>query len=131
MSYEREPKRLPRLRPALESRRVEPRDDLRMFSYNIMRRAARQVVAEHAYQSVLRDFRENAPRYRRMLKKAGIALRDPFKVPDRPARGPYRSPVARSLAASLDRATARLDTRARPLSTRAGSRRRPPATRSR
>jgi predicted acylesterase/phospholipase RssA len=106
-----------------------PRDDLRMFSYNIMRRAARQVVAEHAYQSVLRDFRENAERYRRMLKKAGIALRDPFRVPDRPARGSYRSPVARSLAASLDRATARLDRRT--LSTRAGSRRRPPAPRSR
>jgi predicted acylesterase/phospholipase RssA len=106
-----------------------PRDDLRMFSYNIMRRAARQVVAEHAYQSVLRDFRENAPRYRRMLKKAGIALRDPFKVPDRPARGPYRSPVARSLAASLERAEARLAKRA--VSTRAGSRRRPPAPRSR
>jgi predicted acylesterase/phospholipase RssA len=105
-----------------------PRDDLRMFSYNIMRRAARRVVAEHGYRSVLQAFRQDAAGYRRMLRRAGIGLRDPASVPDLPERLPYRSPVARSLAASLDRVGARLE-RGR-LSTRARSPKRraaPPA----
>ena len=36
---------------------LEPtRDDLRMFSYNIMRYSARKVVAAHAYRSTLQSF---------------------------------------------------------------------------
>jgi predicted acylesterase/phospholipase RssA len=85
-----------------------PGDDLRMFSYNIMRYSARRVLAEHGYRSVLRFFRENAAAYGDMLKRSGIGLRDPHAVPETPAAHPYRSPLARSLAVSLDRLDSRL-----------------------
>jgi hypothetical protein len=85
-----------------------PRDDLRMFSYNIMRYGARRVLAEHGYASVLQLFRENAKSSARMLKRAGIGLRDPRAAPDVPAAHPYHSPLARSLAVSLDRLSSRL-----------------------
>jgi NTE family protein len=85
-----------------------PGDDLRMFSYNIMRYSARRVLAEHGYRSVLRFFRENESGYRDMLKRAGLGLRDPHGVPETPAAHPYRSPLARSLAVSLDRLDSRL-----------------------
>jgi predicted acylesterase/phospholipase RssA len=85
-----------------------PGDDLRMFSYNIMRYGARRVVAEHGYRSVLRFFRENEQGYRALLKRAGIGLRDPYAVPEAPVAHPYRSPLARSLAVSLDRLDSRL-----------------------
>jgi hypothetical protein len=94
-----------------------PGDDLRMFTYNIMRYSARRVVAEHGYRSVLRFFRENEQVYGALLKRAGIGLRDPRGVPEEPPAHPYRSPLARSLAVSLDRLDSRL--RERP-STRAG-----------
>ena len=79
-----------------------------MFSYNIMRYGARRIVAEHGYRSVLRLFRENEARYTRMLKRAGIGLRDPHKVQDMPEAHPYRSLLARSLGVSLDRLGSRL-----------------------
>ena len=85
-----------------------PGDDLRMFTYNIMRYSARRVVAEHGYRSVLRFFRENARAYGILLKRAGIGLRDPRGVPEAPEAHPYRSPLARSLAVSLDRLDSRL-----------------------
>jgi predicted acylesterase/phospholipase RssA len=85
-----------------------PGDDLRMFSYNIMRYSARRVVAEHGYRSVLRFFRENEGRYRDLLKRAGIGLRDPHAIPEAPPAHPYRSALARSLAVSLDRLDSRL-----------------------
>jgi predicted acylesterase/phospholipase RssA len=85
-----------------------PGDDLRMFSYNIMRYSARRVVAEHAYRSVLRFFRENESTYRRLLKRAGIGLRNPHEVAEVPPAHPYRSSLARSLAVSLDRLDSRL-----------------------
>jgi predicted acylesterase/phospholipase RssA len=85
-----------------------PRDDLRMFSYNIMRYGARRILAEHGYRSVLRFFREEEAKYARPLKRAGIRLRDPQKAPDVPEAHPYRTPLARSLAVSLDRLASRL-----------------------
>jgi len=85
-----------------------PGDDLRMFSYNIMRYGARRVVAEHGYRSVLRFFRDNEKRYREILGRAGIGLRDPSRAPEIPRPHPYRSPIARSLAVSLDRLDSRL-----------------------
>ena len=85
-----------------------PRHDLRMFNYNIMRYGARRIVAEYGYRSVLRYFREDGARHARMLKRAGIRLRDPQKVPDLPEEHPYRSTMARSLSSSLDRLGSRL-----------------------
>jgi NTE family protein len=85
-----------------------PGDDLRMFTYNIMRYSARRVVAEHGYRSVLRFFRENEASYRGLLKRAGIGLKDPHLAPETPDAHPYRSPMARSLAVSLDRLDSRL-----------------------
>ncbi len=85
-----------------------PGDDLRMFTYNIMRYSARRVVAEHGYRSVLRFFRENERAYGTLLKRAGIGLRDPREAPASPAGHPYRSSLARSLAVSLDRLETRL-----------------------
>jgi predicted acylesterase/phospholipase RssA len=106
-----------------------PRDDLRMFSYNIMNVRARRSVAVHGYRSVLRAFRENEKAWRAMLRRAGIRLKDPSLVPDTPKPSPYRSVVARALGTSLDRLDAGLARR--PLSTRAGSRKRPRALRAR
>jgi NTE family protein len=85
-----------------------PGDDLRMFTYNIMRYSARRVVAEHGYRSVLRFFRENERHYGEILRRAGIGLRDPGRVPETPPAHPYRSSLARSLAVSLDRLDSRL-----------------------
>ena len=85
-----------------------PRDDLRMFSYNIMRYGARRIVAEYGYASVLRFFRENEAKHTRMLKRAGIGIHDPHKVQDKPEAHPYRSLLARSLGVSLDRLDSRL-----------------------
>ena len=88
---------------------IEPtRDDLRMFSYNIMRYSARRVVAEHGYRSVLASFRKNKREYARVLRRHGIGLRDPGALPDTPTRHPYVSPLARSLSVSLDRLDSRL-----------------------
>ena len=85
-----------------------PRDDLRMFSFNIMRYGARRIVAQYGYASVLRFFRENEAKYTRILKRAGIGMHDPHKVQDLPEAHPYRSRLARSLGVSLDRLDSRL-----------------------
>lgn len=106
-----------------------PRDDLRMFSYNIMNVRARRTVAEHGYRSVLQAFRENEKAWRAMLRRAGVRLEDPKGAPETPKPGPYRSVVARSLGTSLDRLDERLGRRR--LSTRAGSRKGPRALRAR
>jgi NTE family protein len=82
------------------------RDDLRMFSYNIMRYSARRIVAEHGYRSVMSHFRRRRAQHARVLARHGISL-DPATrlAPSPPA---YRSPVARSLAGSLDRLRSKL-----------------------
>jgi NTE family protein len=93
---------------------IEPaRDDLRMFSYNIMRYSARRVVVEHGYRSTLGVFRKNAVRYRRILARHGIALREPAAVADVPTVHPHRSSLARALDSSLDRLGSRLGDRGR------------------
>jgi hypothetical protein len=79
-----------------------------MFSYNIMRYSARRVVAEHGYRSVISSFKRQGSRYARVLRRHGIHLRDPRARPASPSVHAYRSPLARSLAASLDRLGSRL-----------------------
>jgi NTE family protein len=82
---------------------IEPtRDDMRMFTYNIMRYDARRIVAQDGYRSVLASFARNRAAHTRMLKRHGIRLRDPRELPETPPVHPYRSPVARSLGGSLD-----------------------------
>jgi NTE family protein len=107
--------RYAREHPEVDILLIEPdRDDLRMFSYNIMRYSARRVVAEHGYRSTLAFFRQQEGRCRRILARHGIGLADPRAVPETPAPPPHRSRVARSLDASLDRLDARTSDRARP-----------------
>jgi predicted acylesterase/phospholipase RssA len=95
--------------PEVDILLLEPtRDDLRMFSYNIMRYSARQVVAEHGYRSVRQRFTDNRPHYQALLRRHGIALRDPRELPAVPAPLPFRSPVGALLGASLDRLASKL-----------------------
>ncbi|HET7291453.1 MAG TPA: patatin-like phospholipase family protein [Vicinamibacteria bacterium] len=88
---------------------IEPtRDDMRMFGYNIMRMSARKVVAEDGYRSVVESFKRHRAAYGRILKRHGIGLGDPSRLPARPPRHPHRSLVARSLASSLELLDAKL-----------------------
>ncbi len=94
---------------------VEPlRHEMQMFRYNIMRYGVRRVVAEHGYRSVILSFRANRARYERLLGRHGIAMKDPFSVPETPPRGPFYSTAARQLGGSL----ARLDSKLGPTSSR-------------
>jgi NTE family protein len=89
--------------PEVDILLIEPtRDDMRMFTYNIMRYSARRVVAEHGYRSVIKGFQRSGSRYRRLLERHGIGVTDPRKAPALPPPHPYRTPVGRSLAGSLD-----------------------------
>jgi predicted acylesterase/phospholipase RssA len=82
---------------------IEPtRDDMRMFSYNIMRYSARRIVARHGYRSALESFQRHRRRYGEMLRRHGIGLRNPGQLPETPEPHPYRSLVGRSLSSSLD-----------------------------
>jgi predicted acylesterase/phospholipase RssA len=68
--------------PEVDILLLEPgRDDLRMFSYNIMRYSARKVVAAHAYQSTLDAFAARAGEYRKLLARHGIRMRLPPRAP--------------------------------------------------
>src|SRR4029079_15583454 len=68
--------------PEVDILLLEPtRDDLRMFSYNIMRYSARKVVAAHAYRSTLQAFRAREGESRRVLRRHGISLRSPRRLP--------------------------------------------------
>ena len=87
------------------------RDDIRMFSYNIMKYSARRVLAEHGYRSALSILTADEARFRRVLGRRGIGLKDPAKAPAAPPAHRFRSRLARSLAGSLDRLGARLDRR--------------------
>jgi NTE family protein len=90
--------------PEVDVLLVEPaRHDLRMFAYNIMRYSARRELAEHGYRSVLATFRRRRREYAAVLARHGIGLRKTTPAVAAPAPRPYRSAVARSLAADLDR----------------------------
>ncbi|HEX6739798.1 MAG TPA: patatin-like phospholipase family protein [Vicinamibacteria bacterium] len=82
--------------------------DLRMFSYNIMRYSARRIVAAHGYRSVVSHFRRHRARHARVLARHGIDLAAPSRNGDLPEPLPYRSPVGRTLAGSLDRLRSKL-----------------------
>ena len=98
--------------PKVDILLIEPtRDDMRMFSYNIMRYSARRVVAEHGYRTTLEFFRKDAEHYRALFARHGIKMADPDKLPDVPPRHPHRSNLARALDASLDRLESRLGRR--------------------
>ncbi len=91
---------------------IEPtRDDMRMFSYNIMRYSARKVVAEHGYRTTVDFFQKDAARYKELFARHGIRMTDPARVPEVPARHPHRSSLARTLDVSLDRLDSRLRAR--------------------
>src|SRR4030095_6461511 len=76
------------------------RDDLQMFSYNIMKYSARRVLAEHGYRSALSTLAANEPRFRRVLRRHGIGLKPPSRAPLKPTAHRFRSRFARSLAGS-------------------------------
>ena len=100
--------------PEVDILLIEPtRDDMRMFSYNIMRYSARRIVAEHGYRTTLAFFRKHAARYKALFARHGIRMADPFRVPDVPPRHPHRSNLARTLDSSLDRLDSRLRSRER------------------
>jgi predicted acylesterase/phospholipase RssA len=81
---------------------LEPlRDDLRMFTYNIMRYSARRVVAEHGYRSVREAFLRPSSPQRRLLARHGIGVLPPRRVPDPPGVPGIRSGLARDLQSSL------------------------------
>jgi NTE family protein len=84
------------------------RDDLRMFSYNIMRYSARRIVAEHGYRSVVSHFRRHRARHVRVLARHGIELAAAAGNGGLPAPLPYRSTMGRSLSGSLDRLRSKL-----------------------
>ena len=95
--------------PEVDILLIEPtRDDMRMFSYNIMRYSARRVVAEDGYRSAIMSFRKHRSTYERMLGRHGIRMRDPFSLPEIPHRHHFRSSLARSLSGSLDRLSSKL-----------------------
>ena len=89
---------------------IEPeRDDLQMFSFNIMRMSARRLVAENGYRSVVDGFARNRASYARMLKRHGISLQEAPGSADPPARRRGGgSPLARALDGSLDRLDGKL-----------------------
>ena len=103
--------------PEVDILLLEPtRDDLRMFSYNIMRYSAPQIVAEHGYRSARAGLPRSASgEYRRMLRRHGIGLRSPTTLPGRSRRrcrtarrlAPLRSPSRWTLASALRRLTRR------------------------
>jgi NTE family protein len=99
--------------PEVDILLIQPtRDDMRMFSYNIMRMSARKVVAEDGYRSAIQGFRENRVEWGRMLRRHGIGLKNPSRVPLVAPAHPYRSAVSRTLSGSLDILDSRLRKRA-------------------
>jgi predicted acylesterase/phospholipase RssA len=101
--------RYQREHPEVDILLIEPtRDDMRMFSYNIMRYAARRVVARYGYRSALHSFRQHHRKYKAVLARHGIRLRDPFEISETAERHPFHSLVGRNLSASLDMLQSRL-----------------------
>lgn len=96
-------------RPDVDILLIEPtRDNMRMFSHNIMRYAARRVVARYGYRSALQSFRHNHRRYKALLARHGIALKDPFALAETPEPEQFESLVGRHLSASLHLLDSRL-----------------------
>ncbi len=101
--------RYARENPEVDILVIEPtRDDMQMFSYNIMRYSARKIVAEHGYRTTLDFFARDAERYKTLFARHGIRMTDPALAPEVPPRHPHRSNLARTLDASLDRLDSRL-----------------------
>ena len=99
--------------PEVDILLIQPtRDDMRMFSYNIMRMSARKVVAEDGYRSAIQSFRHNRAAWGKTLRRHGIGVRDPSRVPLVVPEHPYRSAVSRTLSGSLDILSSRLKKRA-------------------
>jgi predicted acylesterase/phospholipase RssA len=95
--------------PEVDILLIEPtRDDMRMFTYNIMRYDARREVVEDGYRSVLASFRAHRSSYARILERHGIRLKDPHALADAPPVHPFRSELARSLGSSLDLLSSKL-----------------------
>lgn len=95
--------------PEVDIMILEPtRDDMRMFTHNIMRYSARHVVAQHGYRSAKRQFIEREAHYRQMLARHGIGIGNPQALPDVPDPIPWRSSMARHLGVSLDQLAAKL-----------------------
>jgi hypothetical protein len=89
--------------PEVDILLIEPtRDDMRMFSYNIMRYSARRVVALYGYRSAVTSFQKRRGEFARLLRRHGIAVRDPNSLPDVPEIPDVQSVMGRRLAASLD-----------------------------
>jgi NTE family protein len=100
--------------PEVDILLLEPaRDDLRMFSYNLMRYSARRVLAEHGYHQTLATLAADKARVTRMLRRHGLRLKDPAQAPVQPPPHPYTSGVARKLSSSLERLEGRLSDGAR------------------
>ena len=88
--------------PEVDILLIEPmRDEMRMFSYNIMRYSARKAVARYGYRSLRNTFIRRQARFRKMLARHGIALKSPRLLPDKPPAHPYLSTMGRHLGASL------------------------------
>jgi NTE family protein len=83
------------------------RDDMRMFSYNIMRYSARRVVAEHGYRTAVESFRTRRREFATMLGRHGISLSS-AEPPETPPLLPFHSTLARTLSSSLNRLEAKL-----------------------
>jgi predicted acylesterase/phospholipase RssA len=89
--------------PEVDILLIEPtRDDMRMFSYNIMRYSARRVVALHGYRSALHGFRRNREAFAEVLARHGIGMHDPDAIPEQPETPDVDSIMGRRLAAQLD-----------------------------
>jgi NTE family protein len=99
--------------PEVDILLIQPtRDDMRMFSYNIMRMSARKVVVEDGYRSAIQGFRSHRAAWGRMLRRHGIGLKDPSRVPLEAPAHPHRSVISRTLSGSLDVLDSRLKRRA-------------------
>jgi predicted acylesterase/phospholipase RssA len=98
--------------PEVDILLLEPsRNDLRMFSFNLMKYSARRVVAEHGYTQTLATLKAQRAHFSRLLRKHGVRLKDPGRAPARPSEHPYRSKVAKALSSSLGRLEVRLPRR--------------------
>lgn len=68
-------KQINRRHPAVDVILIEPRaDDIQMFYNNIMRYAARLVVAQHGFEAVTVNLAEDYARYKRILGRHGIPI---------------------------------------------------------